>query len=216
VKILAEIRPGSEDGPRIGALRRSDLEAFTGLVERLGDAGAVLVTGTEHAAAAVAVGIATAAAARGAHVALLECDPVEPVLAGALGIAERPGLREYLLGESEAAEVLQPLVLAGPGAGGATEPLVCVVAGGQLDGSPLLASERFRQAMAGLRASYGLVVIAGPPLERGFARLHEVARLADTTVACAGRAELRGASFRRLRRALRRLPGRFSGFVAFD
>ena len=43
-----------------------------------------------------------------------------PRLADALGLAPAPGLHEYLRWEAEAPEILQPLVLAGPGLGGAT------------------------------------------------------------------------------------------------
>jgi hypothetical protein len=198
-------------------MRRSDLEAFRAVLDQLDGAGAVVVTGWEELAAAGAVGLAAAAAAGGARAALLECDPARPLLAGALGLAERPGLREYLLGEAESAHVLQPLVLAGPAAAGAAEPLVCVVAGGGLDGrGDLLASGRFAEAVAGLRDAYELLVLGGPPLERGVDVLRQVAAHADVTLACAERSELRGASARRLRRALRPVPGRLGGFIAFE
>jgi Mrp family chromosome partitioning ATPase len=216
VRAIAEIRPRDEDGAGIGVLRRSDLVAFAALRERLGGARAVLVTGTRGAAGPAAVGLATAAVAAGARAALLECDSPQPALARELGIAEVPGLREYVAGEAEASDILQPLVLAGPGSARAGEPLVCVVAGAAADDdAPLLASERFRQAVAGLREYYELLVVAGPPLERGFERLREVAALVDASVACLAPSELRGSSYRKLRRRLRALPGAFSGFVAF-
>jgi tyrosine-protein kinase Etk/Wzc len=214
VRAIAEIRPREDDGAGIGALRRSDLAGFAALRERLGGARAVLVTGRRATAGPAAVGLATAAAAAGARAALLECDPPQPALARELGIAEAPGLREYVAGEVQASDILQPLILAGPGSSRAAEPLVCVVAGTAAGEAPLLASERFRQALAGLRDSYELVVVAGPPLESGFERLGDVAALVDATVACLPPSELRGSSFRKLRRRLRALPGAFSGFVA--
>jgi Mrp family chromosome partitioning ATPase len=217
VKILAEIRPHSEGGSEVGSLRRSDLVAFNGLLESLGGRGAILVTGSEGAASAAAIGLATAAVAGGTRAALLECDLVMPTIARDLGIAERPGLRDYVLGDAEASDLVQSLVLAGPASAGAREPLVCVVAGEPApDDAVLLASERFRLAVKGLRASYELLVVAGPPLERGFDRVQEVAELVDATVACAPRSELRSDYSRRLKRSLRKLPSGFRGYVAIE
>ncbi len=82
-----------------------------------------------------------------------------------LGLAETPGLHEYLREDADATEILQSLVLAGPASGGATEPLACIVAG-ELEPSPvaLLDSERCDQAIQNLRRAYDLLVIVGPPL----------------------------------------------------
>ena len=65
----------------------------------------------------------------GRRTVLVECDLARPRLAADLGLAPGPGLHEYLRWEAEAAEILQPLVLAGPAAAGAGEPLVCIAAG---------------------------------------------------------------------------------------
>jgi polysaccharide biosynthesis transport protein len=184
VRVLAEIpaRPSTE--LRTGTLRRADLEAFGGLRRELGAARVVLMTGIGVGRREAAAGLAAAAAATGARTALLECDLVEPALADALGLANAPGLCEHLRGAAEVAEILKPLVLAGPGSAGATEPLVCVVAGRpSADGPRLLASPAMAAAVDGLRVAYELVVIAGPPL-RDERSLGALLGLVDATVAC--------------------------------
>jgi Mrp family chromosome partitioning ATPase len=164
VRVLAEIpaRPSSE--LRAGTLRRADLAAYGGLLEELRPARSVLVTGEAPGRRGAAAGLAAAAVATGTRTALLECELAEPGLAEALGLAVAPGLHEYLHGTAEAGAILKPVALAGPGAAGASEPLVCVVAGRPAeDGAALLGSERFRHAVAGLSDAYELLVIDGPP-----------------------------------------------------
>ncbi len=191
MKVLAEIPPRSSPDLRPGTLRRSDLEAFGGLLEELRGTRAVLMTGTGPSRREVAAGLAAAAAAAGTRTALLECDLVDPGLADALGLAHAPGLHEYLRGTVEAEDILRPVILAGPGSAEATEPLVCVVAGRpSAEGPRLFASDAFARALAGLRATYDLVVIDGPPL-RDEHSLRAVLAQADSTIACVGPAEPR-------------------------
>jgi tyrosine-protein kinase len=189
VKVLAEIPAQAAPVPRAGTLRRCDLAAFDALLSELQGSRAVLVLGDSPRRRAVAVGLATAAAATGTRTALVECDLAQPNLAEALGLAAAPGLHEYLRGEADADRILEPLVLAGPGAQSADDPLVCVVAGRPApDGTALLASERFRHATAKLRRAYELVVLDGPP-PNGPGALSAVAAEADATLACVGRAD---------------------------
>lgn len=191
MKVLAEIPPRSSPDLRTGTLRRCDLEAFGRLLGELRGARTVLMTGTGPGRRSAAVGLATAAAAAGTRAALLECDLAEPGLAEALGLAGAPGLHEYLRGTADAESILKPVVLAGPGSAEATEPLVCVVAGRPSAEAPrLLASGVFAQALAGLRATYDLVVIDGPPL-RDEHSLRALLALADSTIACIGPSESR-------------------------
>jgi Mrp family chromosome partitioning ATPase len=164
VRVLAEIpaRPSAE--LRTGTLRRADLAAYGGLLEELGPARSILLTGEAPGRRGTAAGLAATAAAAGTRTALLECELAQPGLAEALGLAVAPGLHEYLRGTADSAEILKPVVLAGPGSAGASEPLVCVVAGRPArDGSVLLDSERFRHAVSGLEDAYELLVIDGPP-----------------------------------------------------
>lgn len=193
MKVLAEIPARPSAGElRTGSLRRGDLEAYGALLEELGRARSVLATGNEPATTrSVAACLAATAAARGSRVALLECGLGEPGLADALGLAAAPGLHEYLRGAADSEAILKPVVLAGPGSAGATEPLVCVVAGrASADGAHLLASEAFARALAGLRDAYELVVIEGPPL-RDENSLRPLLPLADATIACLGPEEPR-------------------------
>jgi Mrp family chromosome partitioning ATPase len=189
VRVLAEIPPPPSPGLRAGTLRRRDQEAFGGLLDRLRGARTVLALGS--AKRPVALGLATAAAARGTRTALVECDLAEPALAGSLGLATAPGLSEHLRGEADAASLLKPAVLAGPGSAAANGPLVCVVAGRpSADGWALLASDGFRQALDGLRSAYELVVLDGPSLREEHA-VRSLLPLADTAIGCLGPAEPR-------------------------
>jgi len=191
VKVLAEIPPRSSSDLNTGALRRRDLEAFGGLLEELRGARSVLVTGLAPGRRQAAVGLAAAAAAAGTRTALLECDLVEPGLADALGLANAPGLHEYLRGSADSDSILKPVVLAGPGSTAATEPLVCVVAGRPTsDGPRLFASDAFAQALSGLCAAYDLLVVDGPGLDQ-WSSLTLVMAHADMTIACLGRADSR-------------------------
>lgn len=183
MKVLAEIPARSSPDLRTGTLRRSDLEAFGGLLEELGEVRSVLLTGEAPGRRQAAAGLAAAAAAAGTRTALLECDLGEPGLADALGLAIAPGLHEYLRGLAETEEVLKPVVLAGPGSEGVTEPLVCVVAGRPAaNAAVLLDSERFRHVVAGLREAYELLVVDGPPPTRS-AELITAMAAADATLA---------------------------------
>lgn len=189
MRVLAEIPPPPSPRLRAGTLRRRDQEAFGRVLERLRGARTVLALGS--AKRDVAIGLAAAAAARGTDTALVECDLAEPALAESLGLATAPGLHEHLRGEADAASVLKPAVLAGPGSASASGPLVCVVAGRPSpDGWALLASSAFRAAIDGLRSAYGLVVLEGPSLRDGYA-VRAVLPLADSTIACLGATERR-------------------------
>jgi Mrp family chromosome partitioning ATPase len=189
VKVLAEIPPPSSLDLRTGTLRRSDLEAFGGLLGELNGRRSVLITGEATGRRRASAGLAAAAAATGTRAMLLECDLAEPGLAEALGLALAPGLHEYLRGVAESEAILKPVVLAGPGSAEATEPLVCVVAGRPAtDAAALLASERFRHAALDLRNAYELLVIDGPPPGRE-AELLAAMAVADTTIAWVNRPE---------------------------
>ena len=187
--MLAEVPARRGERSRAGALDRERLAAFSRLATALSGSRAVLATGP--AKSEVALGLATAATAEGGRVALLEADLAAPKLAGQLGLSPGPGLREYLLGEAEAPQILQALVLAGPASGRAIEPLACIVAGepGPVSAPPL-ASERCRHAIASLRAVYDLIVIDGPDLDGDPVAVSDLAGMADATIACGSQAEI--------------------------
>lgn len=208
--------PGSSGGADPGTLRRGELQAYDSVLSELDGHGVVLVTGEPADKCSASIAIATAAAAAGRRVVLVECDLANPSLATSLQLVPGPGLHEYLRWDVEAAQILQALVLAGPGSDPAGEPLVCVVAGEPTSsGSVLLSAESFRHAVERLRGAYELVVICAPSLEE--APLVElVAERSDVALAAVGRPAVSGRRGRRLRRAMRRLPVPRVGLVLLE
>lgn len=187
--VLAEIPSVKPTSGRPGALGRAQLEAFGGLAARVAGGGSVFLTGPAKSVAAL--GLAAAATSEGRRVALLECDLALPSLAEALALQPTPGLHEYLREEADATQILQALVLAGPAAGRAAEPLTCIVAG---DAEPqpvaLLDSERCDHAIERLRRAYDLLVIDGPSLDEDADSLRALAEHAGITLVCGKRGEI--------------------------
>lgn len=190
MRVLGEIPAPGPTALRAGTLRRCDQEAFGRLLEELGAARAVLVTGERARSRTAAVGLAAAAAAAGTRTALLESDLAEPTLAEALGLAAAPGLHEHLRGEADPSRILKPVALAGPGSAAALEPLVCVVAGRPTgEAEALLESEAFLRVTTSMRDAYELVVLLGPPHGARDGSLEAVAAQADATLVCVGRSD---------------------------
>jgi Mrp family chromosome partitioning ATPase len=187
-------------------LRRGELHAYGSVLSELDGQGVVLVTGEPASKGPVAIAIATAASAAGSRAALVECDLANPSLAGSLELTPAPGLHEYLRWDAEAPQVLQALVLAGPGSAAAEEPLVCVVAGEPTSsGAVLLSAESFRHAIERLRNAYELLVLCAPSLEDP-ALVELVAERSDVALAAVDRPAASGRRGRRLKRTMRRLP----------
>jgi MinD-like ATPase involved in chromosome partitioning or flagellar assembly len=201
--VLAEVPLRESASGRPGALGRAELGIFTELAGKLSGKGSVFLTGPGRATAAL--GLGAAATAEGRRVALLECDLAQPVLAATLGLAESPGLHEYLRDAADANQILQPLVLAGPASGRATEPLTCIVAG-EPEPQPvaLLDSERCDHAVERLRRAYDLLVIAGPSLEEDADALRALAEHVAVTLVCGERSQIP-----------KRLPIAATGMVLF-
>jgi Mrp family chromosome partitioning ATPase len=182
--VLAEIGVPTSSNGRAWGLRRSDLEQLAAVRDKVGGRRVVLVTGAEAVAPIVAVALAGAAAAAGTPTALVECDVERPRLAAGLGLAPGPGLHEYLRWEATPADVVQPLILAGPVASPEAGALACVVAG-RPGTAPraLLGLGSFRHMTAKLREAYELVVLLGPPLEGAGGALDTAAEQADCSIA---------------------------------
>ncbi|HEX4669740.1 MAG TPA: hypothetical protein VH275_07195 [Solirubrobacterales bacterium] len=203
--VLAEIAGPGPGEARAWSLGRADLEALAKLRPALSERRLVLVSGDQSLAGAVA--LAGAASAGGRRTALLECDLAQPRLAANLGLSAAPGLHEYLRWEATAAEILQPLVLAGPAARGASDPLVCIVAGRRAaDPATLINLESFRHAVGKLSSAYDLVVLLGPTLDSSYGSLEAIATRADALIAAVPAAAVSGRPGRELRAALRKLP----------
>jgi len=201
--VLAEVPRRESSSARPGALGRAELAVFAELAGKLSGKGSVFLTGPARATSAL--GLGAAATAEGRRVALLECDLAQPVLAETLGLAEGPGLHEYLRDEADANQILQPLVLAGPASGRATEPLTCIVAG-EPEPQPvaLLDSERCDHAIERLRRAYDLLVISGPSLEEDADALRALGEHVAVTLVCGERDQIP-----------KRLPIPATGVVAF-
>lgn len=202
--VLVEVERSDRASSRPGALGRAELRAYTELATKLAKTGSVFLTGP--AKGQVSLGLAAAATAEGRRVALLECDLAEPALAERLGLSSGPGLHDYLVDEADAGEILQPLVLAGPAAGGATEPLTCIVAG-EPEPKPvaLLDSERCDHAIERLKRAYDLLLIDGPPLSEDVDALRALTEHTAVTIACGAARDLP-----------RRMPVPVTGLVLFS
>jgi Mrp family chromosome partitioning ATPase len=208
--VLAEIS-GPPEGTRTWALRRSDFAGLEKALARLDGQRVVLVTGEGEAPPVAALGLAAAALAGGRRTVLVECDLTNPRLAAQVGLAAAPGVHEYLRWEAEPADVLQPVVLAGPAAAGSSGPLVCVCAGRPASKTEtLLGLQSFSHMIAKLRNAYELVVLTGASVEREPGPCGAAARQAEGVVAVTPKA---GAD-RAVRSALRRLPVPTLGTIA--
>jgi polysaccharide biosynthesis transport protein len=215
--VLAEISGPPAGADRAWSLRRQDLESLGAVREKVDGRRAVLVTGAGQSIGVLAVALAALAAAGGRRTALLECDLARPRLAAELGLAQSPGLHEYLRWEATPPQILQPVVLAGPASTAAGEPLVCISAG-RAGGDPgtLLGLQSFRHMAAKLRGAYDLLVIVGPALAEGASSLPALAAQSDALLAALGPRKPSGREDRELRAAIGRLPTPALGSVLVD
>jgi Mrp family chromosome partitioning ATPase len=205
--LLAEIS-GPANG-RAWALRRGDFAGLREALPRLTEQRVLAVAGEGEAPAVAAIGIAAAASASGRSTILVDCDLASPRLAGSVGLAASPGLHEYLRWEAEPRDVLQPVALAGSGAGDAGH-LVCVAAGRPAQKTEtLLGLQSFAHMVAKLRGAYELVVLLAPPVLSEPVACLAVAAQADAVVA----GEV-GGSDRAAGKAIRRLPVPALGKIA--
>lgn len=206
---------GPADGTRGWALRREDFEALEGVLAQLDGRQVVAVTGEREATSVAAVGLGSAAAASGRRTILVECDLAQPRLAAQIGLAAAPGLHEYLRWEAEPADVLQPVVLAGPAAAAAEEPLVCICAGRPATkAETLLGLQSFGHMIEKLRGAYELVLIVGAAADGEPGPCAAAARHADAVIAGLPRSAASGRDGRDLRAAVRRLPVPALGTIA--
>jgi tyrosine-protein kinase Etk/Wzc len=211
--LLAEIA-GPAPGSGAWALRRGDFERLGEALPQLGPHRVVLIAGEEGEPAVAAVGLAAASSAAGRRTILVDCGLAQPRLAAQIGLAAAPGLHEYLRWEAEPADVLQPIVLAGPAAGGLHDPLVCVVAGRPATrAETLLGLQSFAHMVGKLREAYELVLLLAPPVLAEPGPYLAVAAQADAVVAGLREGQEKGGEGRELRSAIRRLPATAIGSI---
>jgi Mrp family chromosome partitioning ATPase len=212
--VLAEIA-GPAEGARAWSLRREGFASLEAVLPLLAEQRAVLVSGEGEAALVAAIGLAAAATSAGRHTILVECDLAQPRLAAQIGLAAAPGLHEYLRWEAEPQDVIQPVVLGGPAASGATEPLVCICSGRPATkAETLLGLQSFAHMVAKLRAAYELVILAGASPVEEPGSCAAAARLADTVVAGLPASAASGRDGRAVRAAISRLPIPVLGTIA--
>jgi succinoglycan biosynthesis transport protein ExoP len=173
----------AESSNGVGPLEATDQESFRILrqnIAYLGTATAsrtVLVTSpvADEGKSTVAACLAVATAESGQRTLLVECDLRKPVLAKRFGIKRDPGLTDYLTGNAQPHEILQPVAgiierlngsgptVAGNPPGGAN--LVCITAGSSVPRpAELLASERFRSFLTEVGDVYDTVILDSAPL----------------------------------------------------
>lgn len=212
--LLAEVA-GPAPGSAAWSLRRGDFERFGEALPQLDGRRVVLVAGEGGEPAVAAVGLAAAASASGRRTVLVDCGLAQPRLAAQIGLAATPGLHEYLRWEAEPADVLQPIVLAGPAATGLADPLVCVSAGRPATKpETLLGLQSFTHMVGKLRQAYELVLLLAPPVLEEPGPCLAVAAQADAAVAGLREGEAKGGEGRELRTAIRRLPPTAIGSIA--
>lgn len=94
------------------------------------------------------------------RVVLVDCDMRRPTLAEKLGIRKKPGLSSCLTGQASLQDLIQSCGIYG------AEECFHVIAAGQNPPNPieLISSQRMRQVLEALKASYDYVVLDLPPV----------------------------------------------------
>lgn len=229
------------------AIGGSELESFRMLRTNLGMLAAqgnglstILVTSglPEEGKSTVAVSLATAAAAAGQRVLLVDCDLRRPVLATRLGLEGAPGLTDFLAGDATPAEIVQIRSLGGtpaapaPGSSNGASPEArgpvapeepedaelstsfAVIPAGNLTPNPaeLLASDRCRKFIDQVGRVYDLVIIDSSPLLASVDPL-ELLPHVDAALLCVRADRSTIEEVGAVRNALGMLPDRPTGIV---
>ena len=164
-----------QESKKLGPLDAVDGEGFRMLRENVRylaiDQGlrtiAITSAVAEEGKSTVAACLAMANAAAGKRTLLVDCDLRRGVLATRFGLAEGPGLADYLLGKAEPQDILQVVSVPAPGSanGSAPSSLVCIAAGSQPPRpADILSSERFHSFLGMVADAYDCVIVDCPPL----------------------------------------------------
>jgi capsular exopolysaccharide synthesis family protein len=172
----------------------------------------------EEGKSSVASCLAMANAAAGNRTLLVECDLRRRVLAGRLGVAEAPGLSDYLAGRSAPSDILQVVPVPGAETANGSGPpsLVCITAGSPPPRpADVLSSERFAAFLEKVSRAYDRVIIDCPPL-LPVADTLEIIPHADCVLMCVRLDHTTRDQAEAARQALGRLPERAMGLVLTD
>lgn len=237
--IVGHIRPealGHAGAPAeasngVGPLGDPDQESFRILRHNIAYLGAaresrtVLVTSpvAQEGKSTVSACLAVATAEAGMRTLLVECDLRKPVLAKRFQLNGSPGLTDYLTGNAQPHDILQPVpgiierlngsgaAVAGDALGGAN--LVCITAGKNVPRpAELLASERFSSFLAEVADVYDMVILDTAPL-LPVADTLAIVPDASTVIICLRLEQTTRDQARAVQTALERLPERPVGLV---
>jgi Mrp family chromosome partitioning ATPase len=211
-------------------LSEADLEGFRILRTNIDFLGidrppkAILVTSAlpEEGKSTVAAALAAAQATAGKRTLLLECDLRFPTLAKRLGLADTPGLTDYLIAGGDPRQTIK--VSSGPRlANGGGPPAYapadqdvefdCIVAGTRTpQPAELLGSQRFVAYLQELTGSYETIVIDTSPLLPVVDALELLARV-DGILVCVRVSKTKREQARAAKTAMERFPRRPTGIV---
>jgi tyrosine-protein kinase len=175
----------------------------------------------------VAACLAMASAEAGKRTLLIECDLRRPVLASRFGIAEKPGLTDYLTGQATPREIMQVIAPAPASLNGSSKsaagselqghaPLVCITSGTPPPRpADLLASDRFESFVAEVSQVYESVIIDSAPI-LAVADTLEIIPKVSGLLLCVRLRHTTREQARAANAALDRLPERPVGVVLTD
>lgn len=187
----------------------------------------VLVTsaGAQEGKSTVAACLAATTVASGQRTLLVDCDLRRPVLAARLGVADRPGLTDYLTGHAQPGDIVRsvPIIhqsLNGSSNGGKGSPayvedqrLACVVAGTPAPRpADLLGSDGFRKFLAEVSEVYDSVILDSAPILTAADTL-EILPSVSSVLLCVRLRQTTREQLRAAQAALDRLPSRPLGVV---
>jgi Mrp family chromosome partitioning ATPase len=217
-----------------GPIDEADVEGFRILRQNLSYLGPaasgspVLVTSAVggEGKSTVAACLAAATAEAGRLTLLVECDLRRPVLAKRLGLKPAPGLTDYLTGNAEPAEILQPVTGIAERINGNAPALgvshdgianlVCITAGTAVhQPAELLASERFQSFVAEVSQVYDAVILDTAPL-LPVADTLAIVPTVSALIVCVRLEQTTRDEARAAQAALDRLPQRPVGLVLTD
>jgi receptor protein-tyrosine kinase len=168
----------------------------------------------------VAAALATAHAQAGRRTLLLECDLRSPTLAKRLGVAESPGLTDYLVNGGDPRQTIE-MTPGHPSLNGHATDLQsppaahvdCIVAGSHTPSpAELLGSQRFASFLEEISAAYEAVVIDAAPLLPVVDALEMLGQV-DGVVVCVRVSRTTRDQASAAKTALERFPGRPTGVV---